>query len=66
MTGFYREVISIFGPSNRKKEIMLNKAIVDSQTAEEVLEVAAHTVSAVAKGLSPLPLSPINIATALH
>ncbi|KAK4343903.1 hypothetical protein RND71_036997 [Anisodus tanguticus] len=51
----------------RNKEISLNKAIVEALTAEEVLEVTAETVLAVAKGLSPSPLSPLNIATSsLH
>ncbi|CAH8330963.1 unnamed protein product [Eruca vesicaria subsp. sativa] len=54
------------GPSDRMKEINLNKAIIEAQTAEEVLEVTAETIMAVAKGLSPSPLSPLNIATALH
>ncbi|KAF9611754.1 hypothetical protein IFM89_034937 [Coptis chinensis] len=54
------------GPSDRKKEITLNKAIVDSYTAEEVLEVTSETISAVTKGLTPSPLTPLNIATALH
>ncbi|CAH8264421.1 unnamed protein product [Arabidopsis lyrata] len=54
------------GPSDRMKEINLNKAIIEAQTAEEVLEVTSETIMAVAKGLSPSPLSPLNIATALH
>ncbi|KAL0710557.1 hypothetical protein Bca4012_017535 [Brassica carinata] len=54
------------GPSDRMKEINLNKAIVEAHTAEEVLEVTAETIMAVAKGLTPSPLSPLNIATALH
>nr|POE46352.1 rap domain-containing protein, chloroplastic [Quercus suber] len=54
------------GPSDRRKEINLNKAIIEAQTAEEVLEVTADTIMAVGKGLSPSPLSPFNIATALH
>lgn len=54
------------GPSDRLKEINLNKAIIEAQTAEEVLEVTAETIMAVAKGLSPSPLSPLNIATAVH
>nr|POE68531.1 rap domain-containing protein, chloroplastic [Quercus suber] len=54
------------GPSDRRKEISLNKAIIEAQTAEEVLEVTAETIMAVGKGLSPSPLSPFNIATALH
>ncbi|XP_020110872.1 RAP domain-containing protein, chloroplastic [Ananas comosus] len=63
---FVEKLSQLSGPTDRKKEISLNKEIVDSQTAEEVLEVAAETVAAVAKGLSPSPLTPLNIATALH
>ncbi|PKA66728.1 hypothetical protein AXF42_Ash003383 [Apostasia shenzhenica] len=63
---FIEKLSQFSGPSNRKKEISLNKDIVDAQTAEEVLEVAAETISAVAKGLHPSPLTPTNIATALH
>ncbi|XP_078170584.1 RAP domain-containing protein [Carex rostrata] len=54
------------GPSNHKMEVTLNKQIVNACTAEEVLDVISDTVMAVAKGLSPSPLSPLNIATALH
>ncbi|KAL5711691.1 hypothetical protein ACHQM5_013948 [Ranunculus cassubicifolius] len=54
------------GPSDRKKEVILNKAVVDAQTADEVLQVTAETISAIGKGLSPSPLTPLNIATALH
>lgn len=63
---FIQRLSEFSGPSDRRKEINLNKAIVEAQTAEEVLEVTAETVMAVAKGLSPSPLSPLNIATALH
>lgn len=63
---FIEKLSKFSGPSDRKKEITLNKAIVDARTAEEVLEVAAETISAVAKGLNPSPLTPLNIATALH
>ncbi|KAJ8551472.1 hypothetical protein K7X08_021487 [Anisodus acutangulus] len=66
METFVQRLSEFAGPSDRKKEISLNKAIVEALTAEEVLEVTAETVSAVAKGLSPSPLSPLNIATSLH
>ncbi|KAF0921908.1 hypothetical protein E2562_020518 [Oryza meyeriana var. granulata] len=54
------------GPSNRSKEVSLNRSIVEARTAEEVLVLTAEVVAAVAKGLSPSPLTPLNIATALH
>lgn len=54
------------GPSNRREEINLNKAIIESLTAEQVLEVTSEAIMAVGKGLSPSPLTPLNIATALH
>ncbi|CAA7400401.1 unnamed protein product [Spirodela intermedia] len=63
---FIEKLSQFSGPSDRKKEISLNREIIDGQTAEEVLEVAAEAISAVAKGLSPSPLNPINISTALH
>lgn len=66
METFVQRLSQFSGPSDRRKEISLNKAIVEAQTAEEVLEVAADTIMAVGKGLSPSPLSPLNIATALH
>ncbi|KAI5004899.1 hypothetical protein ZWY2020_032142 [Hordeum vulgare] len=53
-------------PSNRTKEVALNRDIVQAQTAEEVLALTADVVAAVAKGLSPSPLTALNIATALH
>ncbi|KAF7814691.1 RAP domain-containing protein, chloroplastic [Senna tora] len=66
MEQFVHRLSQFSGPSDRRKEINLNKAIIEAQTAEEVLEVTSDTVLAVAKGLSPSPLSPLNIATALH
>ncbi|KAJ0972944.1 hypothetical protein J5N97_020903 [Dioscorea zingiberensis] len=63
---FIEKLSQFSGPSDRKKEVGLNRAIVDAQTAEEVLEVVMETMSAVAKGLNPSPLTPLNIATALH
>ncbi|CAO2198521.1 unnamed protein product [Urochloa humidicola] len=53
-------------PSNRSREVSLNRSIVQAQTADEVLALAAEVIDEVAKGLSPSPLTPLNIATALH
>ncbi|KAJ7962328.1 hypothetical protein O6P43_017572 [Quillaja saponaria] len=66
MEEFVNRLSKFSGPSDRRKEINLNKDIVEARTAEEVLEVTAETIMAVGKGLSPSPLSPLNIATALH
>ncbi|KAK4428198.1 RAP domain-containing protein, chloroplastic [Sesamum alatum] len=66
METFVQRLSQFSGPSDRRKEINLNKSIVEAQTAEQVLEVTADVITAVAKGLSPSPLSPLNIATALH
>ncbi|KAG2722360.1 hypothetical protein I3760_02G125000 [Carya illinoinensis] len=66
MGEFVQRLSQFSGPSDRRKEINLNRAIIEAQTAEEVLEVTAETIVAVGKGLSPSPLSPLNIATALH
>ncbi|CAL0318341.1 unnamed protein product [Lupinus luteus] len=66
MEEFVNKLSQFSGPSNRREEINLNKEIVEAQTAEDVLEVASEIIVAVAKGLSPSPLSPLNIATALH
>ncbi|XP_062090152.1 RAP domain-containing protein, chloroplastic [Humulus lupulus] len=54
------------GPSNRREEINLNRAIIEAHTADQVLEVTWEVITAVEKGLSPSPLTPLNIATALH
>uniref|UniRef100_A0A2P2J9Z0 RAP domain-containing protein n=1 Tax=Rhizophora mucronata TaxID=61149 RepID=A0A2P2J9Z0_RHIMU len=66
MEEFVQKLSQFSGPSDHKKEINLNKAILEAQTAEEVLEVTAEIIMAVGKGLSPSPLSPLNVATALH
>lgn len=66
METFYNRLSQFSGISDHRKEINLNKAIIESQTADDVLDVTYETIVAVAKGLSPSPLSPLNIATALH
>ncbi|CAK8560885.1 unnamed protein product [Lathyrus sativus] len=63
---FYNRLSKFSGISDHRKEMHLNKAIIEAQTAEDVLEVTYETIVAVSKGLSPSPLSPLNIATALH
>ncbi|XP_031496948.1 RAP domain-containing protein, chloroplastic [Nymphaea colorata] len=63
---FIEKLTQFSGPSDRRKEINLNRSIIDAQTAEDVLELAAEMMSAVAKGLTPSPLTPLNVATAVH
>lgn len=66
MKTFAEKLSHFSGPSDRRKEINLNREIVEAQTADEVLEIISEMIMAVAKGLSPSPLSPLNLATAIH
>nr|AKM76700.1 AT2G31890-like protein [Geranium incanum] len=66
MEEFVNKLSQFSGPTDRRKEINLNKDIVESDSAEEIMLIVADTMAAVEKGLSPSPLSPLNIATALH
>ncbi|XP_068647497.1 RAP domain-containing protein, chloroplastic-like [Aristolochia californica] len=63
---FIQKLSEFSGVTNRKQEVSLNREIVEAQTAGEVLEGVADMISAVGKGLSPSPLTPLNLATALH
>ncbi|KAL7594840.1 RAP domain-containing protein, chloroplastic [Lactuca sativa] len=66
MKTFAEKLSQFSGPSDRRKEINLNREIVEAQTADEVLEIISEMIMAVGKGLSPSPLSPLNLATAIH
>eukprot|EP00252_Welwitschia_mirabilis_P010458 TRINITY_DN23728_c0_g4_i1.p1 TRINITY_DN23728_c0_g4~~TRINITY_DN23728_c0_g4_i1.p1 ORF type:complete len:655 (+),score=88.03 TRINITY_DN23728_c0_g4_i1:143-2107(+) len=68
MMSDFREKIycSVSEPSDRKKEFTLNRAIVEASTADDVLAQVSEVMEAVIKGLRPSPLSPFNMATALH
>eukprot|EP01018_Ginkgo_biloba_P015100 Gb_29061 [translate_table: standard] len=67
MRAEFREKVAGFsGATDRKKEVALNKALVEAATAQDVLTEVTEVIEAVNKGLSPSPLNPLNIATALH
>lgn len=67
MKSEFREKIASYSePTNRKKEIALNKGLVEAATAQDVLTEVTEVIEAVSKGLSPSPLTPFNMATALH
>ncbi|KVI07631.1 hypothetical protein Ccrd_014008 [Cynara cardunculus var. scolymus] len=66
METFVERQSHFFGPHDRRKEINLNREIVEAQTADQVLEGNAEMIMAVAKGLSPSPLSLLNLATTIH
>lgn len=67
MKSEFREKIASYSePTNRKKEITLNKGLVEAATAQDVLTEVTEVIEAVSKGLSPSPLTPFNMATALH
>ncbi|GLJ14136.1 hypothetical protein SUGI_0226870 [Cryptomeria japonica] len=63
---FREKLVAISGPTNRKKEVALNNALVEAATAQDVLIEVTDVIEAVSKGLSPSPLNPLNMATALH
>lgn len=63
---FVEKLSKFSGPPDRKKEVSLNRSIIDGQTSGEVLDVVSEMMLAVSKGLNPSPLTPLNIATALH
>lgn len=67
MKSEFREKIASYSePTNRKKEVALNKGLVEAATAQDVLTEVTEVIEAVSKGLSPSPLTPFNMATALH
>lgn len=67
MKSEFREKIANYSePTNRKKEVALNKGLVEAATAQDVLIEVTEVIEAVSKGLSPSPLTPLNMATALH
>ncbi|KMZ63559.1 hypothetical protein ZOSMA_3G00370 [Zostera marina] len=63
---FVEKLSKFSGPPDMKKEVSLNRSIIDGQTSGEVLDVVSEMMLAVSKGLNPSPLTPLNIATALH
>ncbi|GJY97369.1 hypothetical protein Tco_0514279, partial [Tanacetum coccineum] len=61
-----KETCHKVGLLDHRNEISLKKILVKAQTPNEVLEVISDTILAVEKGLSPSPLSPLNLETAIY
>ncbi|GKA97552.1 kinesin-like protein KIN-14C [Tanacetum coccineum] len=61
-----KETCHKVGLLDHRNEISLKNILVKAQTPNEVLEVISDTILAVKKGLSPSPLSPLNLETTIY